>query len=193
MFDATYSGTTSYKDIMQRAIFVKYSMIRYYYTELSWLSQDGGAFYKPLFFEFPGEAGAYNDQEMNIMLGSAAKLGIQSTTTGQDTTSFYFPEGLWCDVFNTNGVATNCVDSPAGGQSLPLSSKAYEFYLHLRAGHMMPFQDVTTMGYSKVKTTQDLKALPVELHVLPLCDTTSCTATGRYLNDDGISLDVTGK
>lgn len=46
------------------------------------LSQDGGAFYKPLFFEFPGEAGAYEDQQINIMLGSGVKLGIQSTTTG---------------------------------------------------------------------------------------------------------------
>ena len=67
---------------MTRAIFIKYSMIRYYYTELSMLSQEGGAFYKPLFFEFPGETGAYDNQEINIMLGSGVKLGIQSTTTG---------------------------------------------------------------------------------------------------------------
>ena len=65
------------------------------------LSQDGGAFYKPLFFEFPGEAGAYENQELNIMLGSAAKLGIQSKATDVNTTDFYFPEGLWCDVYNT--------------------------------------------------------------------------------------------
>jgi len=67
---------------MQRAIFIKYSMIRYYYTELSMLSQEGGAFYKPMFFEFPGEALAYEDQEINIMLGSGVYLGIQSTATG---------------------------------------------------------------------------------------------------------------
>lgn len=61
---------------MERAIFIKYDMIRYYYTELSMLSQEGGAFYKPLFFEFPSEAGAYNNQQINIMLGKALKLGI---------------------------------------------------------------------------------------------------------------------
>jgi len=72
----------SYYQIMQRAVFIKYSMIRYYYTELSMLSQEGGAFYKPMFFEFPGEAGAYENQEINIMLGSGVYLGIQSTTTG---------------------------------------------------------------------------------------------------------------
>jgi alpha-glucosidase (family GH31 glycosyl hydrolase) len=61
---------------MKMAILNKYNMIRYYYTELSMLSQDGGAFYKPLFFEFPDDPNATLDQENNIMLGSALKLGI---------------------------------------------------------------------------------------------------------------------
>ena len=100
---------------MERAIFQKYNMIRYYYTEISWLSQEGGAFYKPLFFEFPGEAGAYENQELNVMLGSALKLGIQSTATNVNTTDFYFPEGLWCNVVTKVDAATNCITSPAGG------------------------------------------------------------------------------
>ena len=139
MFQETYSGTTTYEQIMVRAIFIKYSMIRYYYTELSMLSQEGGAFYKPLFFEFPGEDGAYENQEINIMLGSAAKLGIQSTATGQNTTDFYFPEGLWCEVNSTAGAADNCITAAAGGKTKNLPTKAYDFHLHLRAGHMMPF------------------------------------------------------
>jgi len=47
------------------------------------------------------------------------------------------------------------------------------------------------MGYDKIKTSQDLKDHPVELHILPLCDASNCAATGRYLNDDGLSLNVT--
>ena len=47
------------------------------------------------------------------------------------------------------------------------------------------------MGYDKIKTTQDLKSYPVEFHILPLCDTTSCVSNGRYLNDDGVSVDTT--
>lgn len=35
-----------------------------------------------MFFEFPGEADAYENQEINIMLGSGVYLGIQSTATG---------------------------------------------------------------------------------------------------------------
>ena len=47
------------------------------------------------------------------------------------------------------------------------------------------------MGYDKIKTSQDLKDHPVEFHILPACDATACSASGRYLNDDGISLDTT--
>lgn len=54
---------------------------------------------------------------------------------------------------------------------------------------MVPMQDAKAL---MVKTSQDLKAAPFDLHVLPLCDTTSCAANGRYLNDDGVSVDVTG-
>lgn len=38
----------------------------------------GGAFYRPLFFDYPNDDGAYENQELNVMLGSALKLGIQS-------------------------------------------------------------------------------------------------------------------
>jgi alpha-glucosidase (family GH31 glycosyl hydrolase) len=62
IFNKPYlSSGVTYSEIMQRAIFKKYDMIRYYYTELSMLSKDGGAFYKPLFFEFPTDATAYED------------------------------------------------------------------------------------------------------------------------------------
>ena len=44
----------TYTAIMQKAIFTKYSLIRYYYTQMMIMSLDGsGPFYKPLFFEFP--------------------------------------------------------------------------------------------------------------------------------------------
>jgi len=37
----------------------KYSLVNYYYTELSMLHETGGSFYKPVFFEFPDDANAY--------------------------------------------------------------------------------------------------------------------------------------
>lgn len=86
-------------DIMRTAIKTKYSLIRYYYTSLFMISTQGsGTFYKPLFFEFPDDPNAYNSITYNIMLGQALKLSINSESLSQETTNFYFPAGLWCDI-----------------------------------------------------------------------------------------------
>jgi len=57
----------------------KLGLIRYYHTGMNQLSAFGGTFYKPLFFEFPEDANAYKDQELNIMLGESLKVSVQST------------------------------------------------------------------------------------------------------------------
>jgi alpha-glucosidase (family GH31 glycosyl hydrolase) len=103
-FNTVYERSITYLDIIRNAMVTKLHLIRYYYTQLSKVQTDGGAFYKPLFFEFPDEAGAYADQELNVMLGSGVKLGVQSTGTGIDTTNFFFPAGLWCEIINRKGV-----------------------------------------------------------------------------------------
>jgi alpha-glucosidase (family GH31 glycosyl hydrolase) len=79
-----YEGSVTYTDIMRMAIRNRYHLVRYYYTELQRLNQNGGTFYKPLFFEFPEDEKAYRDFELNIMLGSSLKLGVLSNNTEQN-------------------------------------------------------------------------------------------------------------
>ena len=170
---------------MKHAIFLKYNMIRYYYTELGMLSEDGGAFYKPLFFEFPEDENAYKDQELNIMLGEALKLSVLTNKLDQNTTSFYFPEGVWCNVFDTNLKTNSCIAYT--GESVEMDSKAWNYHLHLRQGYVVPLQDAETLG---VRTSKDLQDHPVDFHVNPSCANNLCVASGRYLNDDGETLNV---
>ena len=126
-----------YIDIMRNAIQSKYCLIKYYYTALSLMSQgEVSAFYKPLFFEFPNDVNAYKDPEYNIMLGSALKLSVLSNELDKNQTSFYFPQGTWCPVFRPFDA---CIDATAGGQTVEMGSKAYEFGLHIRDGFIMPF------------------------------------------------------
>jgi hypothetical protein len=77
------------------------------------------------------------------MLGKALKLSVLSSAVGQDTHDFYFGAGYWCDVFNVHlGVADSCFSANAGGTAgvtKTLSTKPYEFHLHLRGGHIVPF------------------------------------------------------
>lgn len=170
---------------MKRAINVKYSMVRYYYTYLQNIHKEGGALYKPLFFEFPDDAKAYEDQPYNIMLGKALKLGINSNQLGVNETSFLFPKGTWCDLFNlTIPCTTNEGDESI---SITLPSKAYNFHLHLRDGYIVPMQDAETL---KVMTTADLQSHPVDFHILTTVDASNpdaYIANGDYVNDDGES------
>lgn len=88
----------------------KMALVNYYYTELSLLSEEGGTFYKPLFFDYPLDQYAYDKQTHNVLLGSNLKLSIQSTENETVTdTSYYFPYGTWCSVFNTS---SGCIIGP---------------------------------------------------------------------------------
>jgi alpha-glucosidase (family GH31 glycosyl hydrolase) len=66
---------------MRKAMRIKYHLSAYYQSELTFLHEEGGAFYKPLFFEFPNDPRSYTDLHLNVMLGSGLKLGIQSNST----------------------------------------------------------------------------------------------------------------
>jgi len=62
VFNTTYfSGPLSYTSIMRHAMRVKYSLINYYYTEMNLIHETGGAFYKPMFFNFPDDDMAYKN------------------------------------------------------------------------------------------------------------------------------------
>lgn len=182
-----YEGSISYLDIMRMAIRTKYHMIRYYHTQLTRLHFEGGPFYKPLFFEFPNDDEAYLHQEYNVMLGDALKLSVQSNTLNQNMTDFYFPEGTWCNVLNTTMETESCVTYETG-TTVSLETKAWNYHLHIREGHLVPMQDATSLN---VNTTVDLQGEPVDIHILPTCDLTNCTATGEYINDDGLVLELT--
>jgi alpha-glucosidase (family GH31 glycosyl hydrolase) len=59
--------------------------------------------YKPLFFEFPDDAGAFSDVANNVMIGPALKTSINAKSVSQPTTDFYFPAGTWCSLFEPIG------------------------------------------------------------------------------------------
>jgi len=66
---------------------------------MSIIQQEGGSYFRPLFYDFPDEVGAYEDQELNVMLGPSLKLSVQSGDLHAAQTDFYFPTGRWCEVY----------------------------------------------------------------------------------------------
>lgn len=87
---------------MTSAIRNRYHLVRYYYTQLYLVNQAGGAFYKPVFHEYPMDPLAYTNMTYNIMLGDALKLSVLSDTLNQNSTTFYYPADTWCNVFNSS-------------------------------------------------------------------------------------------
>lgn len=79
------------------------------------------------------------------------------------------------------------------GQTVDLPSKAYDYGLHLREGYLIPHQDAAAL---KAMTTVDLQNQPVDFHILGSkvsTDSPNWRSQGVYVNDDGLSLDITDK
>jgi len=76
------------------------------------------------------------------MLGSALRLSVLSDQTNQNTTVFYYPNDTYCNVFD---FSDKCFNVPAGGINKTQNTKAYDFYVYLRAGYVVPLQNATKL------------------------------------------------
>ena len=141
----------TYTDIIRSALRNRYSYIKYYYSHFFDLSQFGGSFFKPLFFEFGDDPQSYKNIQTNIMLGESLKLSIEVTTLDEGNSIFYFPQGTWCQIYPY--IIDTCVVSPQEGFNLTLRTHLTDYYIHLRAGYLIPFQNATQYH---TNTTKDL-------------------------------------
>jgi len=195
LFDEAYDKfSVTWLDIIRNAMQQKMSMIKYYYSEMSHVQRFGGAFFKPLFFDYPNDgADIYSHQNRNIMLGSHIKLGLLSDF-GKGTTNYnlYTPKGLWCDIFGRKGTKM-CIQQKESGTFID-SQYPFDYRIQLKEGSIIPIQNSDNRNQRfKALTTRDLQNNPIEVHILPNCTdtTTDCIATGIYHNDDGETLNTT--
>ena len=67
-------------------------------------------------------------------------------------------------------------------------SNISDYQVHLREGFIVPYQNTSD---GKFSTSGDLQKRPVEFHALgSVTGNNSWTAQGRYVNDDGETLDL---
>lgn len=170
----------------------KLALIPYYYSEIRHASNHGGAFFKPVFFEFPKDQDAYKNLTHNVMLGKQLKVSFQSTENEtKEWTDYYFPEGDWCPIFNTS---LGCITGPA---NVSLPSRIYQSHVHLISGGIVPLMtDLVEKDNHNVTNTHGIQQLPIDLHIHPKYDAVinggNCNASGRFLNDDGEVADPEG-
>jgi alpha-D-xyloside xylohydrolase len=83
-----------FEDDFRRAVELKYQLMPYYYEQAKAASAAGHPMLRPLFFEFPEDAGSWlvDDQ---YMFGS--DLLVAPMITADETRSVYLPPGSWVD------------------------------------------------------------------------------------------------
>ena len=64
---------------MRTAIRNRYTLIRYYYSQFWKINEEGGSFFKPLFFDFGDDAEAFKLIEKNMLLEDALKASVETT------------------------------------------------------------------------------------------------------------------
>jgi len=164
------------------AIIQRYSYLRYMYTRLYEINQNGGGtLIRPLFFEFPDDDNAYKGYEHTFMVGDALKVTpvLVPETKHNGKIKSYFPANS--RFISLNNFKT-VVEGGPQGQNLTLEASMEFTIVHLRQGHIIPFQNMTIDHY--VMTTKELiQSEPLTLLVFP--DKNGNAEGFVYIDEDG--------
>ena len=165
------------------ALNMRYSLLRYYYTELFKVSLgEKGSFFKPLFFDYFSDENAYINPGESFMIGDAFVIyPIFSNEVGN--IDVYLPKDDW-SVFPTGEIIRNKSDE---GGIISLTGEFNHVNIFMRGGYIFPYQD-TFNKY--VANSHYLKNEKSELFIIP--DSESHLASGDVIfdNDDYNTLNT---
>ena len=130
------------ENIVKKDILVRYSLIRYFYSQLFLVSlNEKGAFFKPLMFEFPLDKNSYEDIESKIMLGEALLLCAFFGNDEKNKT-FIFPNSHFNSYPSGNAIINySNTTNYSNKRKISLSGKLDELHLFVRGGYIIPQQD----------------------------------------------------
>mmetsp|Transcript_29346 Transcript_29346/g.44219 ORF Transcript_29346/g.44219 Transcript_29346/m.44219 type:complete len:311 (+) Transcript_29346:4548-5480(+) len=189
---------TTYTDLIRTAIQNKYTILRYYYSQFWEITEFGGSFFKPIFFEWPADLNGYHDIERNIMLGPALKASVETTRLTDGETDFYFPEGKWCQILPYLQDMKDCItgDGTLENSNVTLRTKMEDYYVHLRNGYIVPMQN---QSINNAQNTKDQFDQRMDLYMIPNAANAKVSTTytsdvdaaamGFIYFDDGVTFE----
>ena len=129
------------ENIIKNDINYKYSLLRYYYSQLFLISlNEKGSFFKPLMFEFPNDIYSYQDIESKIMIGEAILI-CAFFENEEDDKDFILPNSN----FNLYPSGENILDYSSEDnfelRRKTLSGKLSELHILIRGGYIIPMQN----------------------------------------------------
>ena len=148
----------------KKAIKIKYSLLRYTYTQFFRISLgEKGAYFKPVFFEFPEDKILFDEMNVlntHIMLGDSVYF-IPNLNKLDSNYIGYFPN---CN-FNKFPEGNSFVDYEEGknmGQFKELNGGYLDINIFLRGGKIIPYQNT-----DYVSSTNDLRNIRTTLIINP--------------------------
>ena len=150
----------------QKAIKLKYSLLRYTYTQMFLISLGiKGSYFKPCFFEFPGDTILLNEMNIlntHIMLGDSF-LFIPNLNEQESDYLGYFPNSHFNKFPNGESFTNFIKNRDLGmGQFKELPGRYLDINIFLRGGKIIPYQNS-----SNISCTNDLRYERTSLVVNP--------------------------
>jgi alpha-glucosidase (family GH31 glycosyl hydrolase) len=158
------------------ALNMRYSLLRYYYTNLFRISLgEKGSFFKPLFFEYFTEENTAKDMAESFMIGDAFLIyPVYKNET--DDIEVYMPKDDWSifptgEIFKSKGNWT--------GGNITLSGEFNKIHIFMRGGQIFPYQNTFNkfIPNSKALTQEN-----TQLYIIP--DSETHIASGDIIFDD---------
>lgn len=175
-----YTLAPPYVSMARDALRQRMGYLRYMYTNLFEAHKFGGTVIRPLFFEYPADEDCHLDYEHTFMVGKALKI-TPVLQEGNAPLNSYFPKNS--DFINLNDL-TDIVKHDKKGGNVTLEASFNYTNVHLRAGHIIPFQD---WSKEPAETTYDLiEESPIQLIVYP--DKNGHAKGTMYIDENGDSL-----
>ena len=164
------------------ALNMRYSLLRYYYSQLFKVSLGiKGAFFKPLFFEYPNERNTYKNVDESALIGDHLVIYPVFYDKEKDI-NVYLPKDDWYK-FPSFEIFKYRSES---GRTVSLSGKFENVNLFVRGRSIIPYQDTSSKFIPNTHALHDQKT---ELIIIP--DSDYYTAEGQIVfdNDDYDTLE----
>ena len=130
--------------IIKKDIKYRYSLIRYFYSQLFLISlNEKGSFFKPVMFEYPNDIYSYEDIESKIMIGEAFLICAFFDNEENDK-NFVLPNSHFNIYPFGENVLNYYSEDNINLRRKTLSGKLSELHLFLRGGYIIPMQNTFT-------------------------------------------------
>ena len=175
-------NSNTYK-ISKMALYLRYSLLRYYYSNLFLVSLgEKGSFFKPVFFNYYDDLNTYENIDTTIMIGDSLIL-FPVLKNETDDFNAYFPNDDWNYMNGTKFLSKNL--SKNEGTNVSLSGAYDIIHLYIKGGSIIPFQD---MNKKYAKNSYYLRKNPLEIIINP--ESKFHTANGTFIFDNDELYDL---